>query len=427
MKIAIIVGHPDPSPQRFNRALAERYAKGAVAAGCEVRTIDVAMLDFPLLQNGDAFVSGTVPEPIERAQQHILWADRLVFIFPLWIGDMPAKLKGFLEQTFRPGFALRYDRRRRLPVGMLRGKSARIVVTMGMPALLYRAYFGAHALRAVARNLAFCGVAPVSETLVGRVGDLSPGACNRWLARIERLGRCDARRPRHRGLRRASGAVAACAVAGAAAYLALAAVAWARFGSGARRDCLLDDVMPEYDVRLRHETAVDAPASRTFDAIFRADVDRSPIVAVLFRARRTILGGRGQSEPLPAGLLEQLIAIGWRVIAEEPGRELVFGAVTRPWEPEPRFLGLSSAEFRRFQEPGYVKIAFTLRVDPDGEMRSIAGTQTRAYATDAVSRARFRRYWAFLSPGIQMVRIVLLAQLRADAEAAAQREAAVAD
>jgi hypothetical protein len=108
--------------------------------------------------------------------------------------------------------------------------------------------------------------------------------------------------------------------------------------------------------------------------------------------------------------------IGWGVLAEVPGREIVMGAVTQPWLADVRFRPLSPAEFRAFREPEYVKIAWTLRVDSTGPGESIFRTETRAVATDQAARVKFRRYWALASPGIRLIRRLSLGPLRADAE-----------
>jgi hypothetical protein len=104
------------------------------------------------------------------------------------------------------------------------------------------------------------------------------------------------------------------------------------------------------------------------------------------------------------------------VLAEKPGREIVVGAVTRPWEANVTFRGVPPDRFASFAEPGFVKIAWTLRGDPDANGGTIFRTETRAVATDAFARARFRRYWAFVSPGIILIRLASLAVVKADAE-----------
>lgn len=186
-RIVIIQGHPDPAGGHFGHALADRYATGAEAAGHEVRRIEVARLEFPLLRTKDDFETGEPPEAIRRAQEDVAWGEHLVLLYPLWLGTMPALLKGFLEQVFRAPFAFGNSPQRREK--RLEGRSARIVVTMGMPAVVYRWIFRAHSLRSLERNvLSFCGIRPSRESLVGLV-EGSPRARARWLARMERLGR----------------------------------------------------------------------------------------------------------------------------------------------------------------------------------------------------------------------------------------------
>lgn len=186
-RILLIQGHPDPAGQRYGHALADAYAQGAAAAGHELRRCEVAQLDFPLLRSQAEWKQGRLPSSLQQAQDDIHWAQHLVLFFPLWLGDMPALLKGFLEQAARPGFAFEYGE------GMawkkkLGGRSARVVVTMGMPAAVYRWYFRAHSVKALERNiLGFVGIAPVHETLIGSVeGDAA--ARTRWLAKLKKLG-----------------------------------------------------------------------------------------------------------------------------------------------------------------------------------------------------------------------------------------------
>lgn len=142
--VLIIQGHPDPAGGHFGHALADAYAEGATEAGHEVRRIEVTRLDFPLVRTQAEWAEGEPPEPIRAAQDDIAWCSHIVLHYPLWLGTMPALLKGFLEQVLRRDFAFggtpgQWNR-------ALRGRSARIVVTMGMPAAVYRWYFGAHSL-----------------------------------------------------------------------------------------------------------------------------------------------------------------------------------------------------------------------------------------------------------------------------------------
>jgi putative NADPH-quinone reductase len=187
-KITIIQGHPDPVPNHFGHALADAYARGALAAGHEVRRVEIARLDFPLLRNQTEWNSSQLPASLRQSQADIAWADHLVMVFPLWLGTMPALMKGFLEQVFRPGFALIYEGHR-FPQKGLAGKSARVVVTMGLPAFWYRFFFRAHGVRGLERSiLGFCGVKPVRETLIGLVEIKDVAGREKWLAKLADLG-----------------------------------------------------------------------------------------------------------------------------------------------------------------------------------------------------------------------------------------------
>lgn len=191
-RIAIVQGHPDPAGGRLCHAIAEAYAEGALGAGHEVRTIAVASLDFPLLRTQADFEAGEALPAIAGAQEILTWADHWLIVYPLWLGEMPALLKGFLEQALRPGFAFRY-RAKGLPEKLMTGRSAHIIVTMGMPAFAYRWFFLAHGLRSLKRNiLRFVGVSPIRDTLVGGVGGLSQEQAGRLLARLRGEG-ADAR------------------------------------------------------------------------------------------------------------------------------------------------------------------------------------------------------------------------------------------
>jgi putative NADPH-quinone reductase len=188
-RIAIIQGHPDTQQRHFGHALADEYEKGTEDGSHEVKRIEVAKLDFPLLRTKEDFEQGMPPDSIKQAQETIKWADHLVIIYPLWLGSMPALLKAFFEQVFRPGFAFEYGESGRMPKKCLTGKSARIVVTMGMPAFVYRWFFLAHSVKSLARDiLGFSGIGPVKLTLIGSVEAMDDTGRAGWLDTLRGLG-----------------------------------------------------------------------------------------------------------------------------------------------------------------------------------------------------------------------------------------------
>lgn len=188
-RILIIQGHPDPEGVHYGHALAEAYANAAREADHEVEILSVARLDFGILRTQLEWSRGEPAPDIQKAQQAIARADHLVLIYPLWLGAMPALLKGFLEQTLRPGFAVGHPERPGDYAKLLKGKSARIVVTMGMPAFVYRWFFRAHSLKSLERNiLKFCGIRPIRESLIGMV-EGKPAHRAKWLGKMRALGR----------------------------------------------------------------------------------------------------------------------------------------------------------------------------------------------------------------------------------------------
>ncbi|MCK6371631.1 MAG: NAD(P)H-dependent oxidoreductase [Gammaproteobacteria bacterium] len=189
-RILVIDGHPDPQPERFVHALADSYRAGAESAGHDVRLVRVAELDFPLLRTAHDYRHGELPPVIRAQQQLLLWAQHVAVLFPLWLGSTPALLKGYFEQALRPDFAFGAERGRGLPEKLLKGRSARVIVTMGMPGMFYTLVYRAHSLRSLERNiLAFVGFAPIRDTVIGSVEELDAAARDGWLATVRRLGR----------------------------------------------------------------------------------------------------------------------------------------------------------------------------------------------------------------------------------------------
>ncbi len=188
-RILIIDGHPDPDRARLIHAMADAYAAGAREGGHEVREFRVAELEFPLLRSSAEFEKGEPIEVIAEAQEALKWASHIVIAYPLWLGTMPALLKGFLEQVLRPGVIFEFNEGS-WPVKKLKGRSARIIVTMGMPVLMYRWYFWAHSLKSLQRSiLKLGGIGPIRDSLYGMVETVSQQRREDWLRDLRELGR----------------------------------------------------------------------------------------------------------------------------------------------------------------------------------------------------------------------------------------------
>jgi hypothetical protein len=207
----------------------------------------------------------------------------------------------------------------------------------------------------------------------------------------------------------------------AAAYAGYVGATWLRYGRPRRpteeeSDRLLDRFIPVYDVVDRHCIRVEAPAAVTLDVAREMQLSKVPAIRAIFKGRELILRSRPDDRARPRGLLDEVLSLGWSVLAEIPGREMVVGSVTKPWEPDVTFKSIPGTDFASFSEPDSVKIVWTLRADPIGDTASMFRTETRAVATDAVARLKFRLYWSLLSPGIRLIRRLSLRPLKRTAE-----------
>src|SRR5690242_14918264 len=180
-------------------------------------------------------------------------------------------------------------------------------------------------------------------------------------------------------------------------WIVSAAATYARFGRAkarAVRDPIVERFMPRFDIDEVHETEVEAPASVTLAAARAIDLNDSPIVHAIFRGRELMLRAHPSAATPRKPFLDQVLEIGWGVLADEPGREIVIGAITKPWEANVRFIALPPERFAAFDSSGWVKIVWTLAVDSLSPTRSRFRTETRVLTTDATARSRFRRYWS---------------------------------
>lgn len=187
-RIALLLGHPS-AEESYCRALASHYMDAAEEAGHEVAFFDGARLEVPFIHSTDEFEKGSPPKAVLPLQRAIKDAEHFVIVFPMWMGTLPAYTKALIEQVFRPGFALDTSDPKSFPKQLMKGKSARIIMTMGMPAAIYRMIFRAHGLKNLERSmLGLCGFGPVRSTLIGRVESGGDAYREKWLGRVRKLG-----------------------------------------------------------------------------------------------------------------------------------------------------------------------------------------------------------------------------------------------
>ncbi len=197
-----------------------------------------------------------------------------------------------------------------------------------------------------------------------------------------------------------------------ATYATYAGITWLRYGhaepssrdEGDAMDAMLDQFMPSYDVAIREDVYVAAPAEITQRVASEIDIQRLAVARLLFNARSALLGGDQEETGRTRPLLAWMTSLGWIVLAEIPDRAVVIGTITRPWEANATSHIVPPVEFAAFHEPDYVKITTAWGATPLRADACRFTLRTRVTTTDAIARRRFRRYWSLFSPGSLLIR-----------------------
>ncbi len=185
MSEPILILEANPAPDRFSAAIATSYANSARAAGQPARILNLRDLHFdPILRTAQGATGQTLEPDLQRAQSAILDARHLVFVFPIWWGNLPALLKGFLDRILLPGWAYR-NTGKPLPEGLLAGRSARIFTTMDSPWWWYWLKHGRAAHRALTQaTLHYCGITTVTHRTAYRLRSTTPVDRDAFLAAV---------------------------------------------------------------------------------------------------------------------------------------------------------------------------------------------------------------------------------------------------
>lgn len=186
-RILVINGNPDKESLCFN--FAESYKKGAESTGASCNIIHLTDLDFdPVLKFGYRIKPELEPDLV-RAQEYIMEADHLVFVYPTWWGTYPALLKGFIDRVFLPKFAFKYREGSIFWDKLLTGKSARLIVTMDTPKWYYSLVYKNPGHNSMKKGiLNFCGVKPVKITTFSPVKSATEEIIKTWIEKIYKLG-----------------------------------------------------------------------------------------------------------------------------------------------------------------------------------------------------------------------------------------------
>jgi hypothetical protein len=182
----------------------------------------------------------------------------------------------------------------------------------------------------------------------------------------------------------------------------------------------IDQFLPRYDFAVVHADVFRAPPAQCYTAATELDLFQDPLVRTLLGIRgapQSVVGAlrrRGQTTTLEAPRRtfrpKDMVGLGWILLGETPGVEMVLGQVSRPWKAvaAPTDAPTTPEQFRAFGEPGFAKIATSLRIDSYGNDSSILSIETRVAIADDASRRRFRRYWLLIGPFSSLIRRMAL-------------------
>lgn len=186
-KVLVINGHPNP--ESFCSALVKSYTKGCLSSGNEVVVLNLAELKFDLNLSGGFKSEQVLEDDLKLAQQHILWAQHIVVVHPVWWGSVPALLKGFFDRALLPGFAFKYHQNDPMWDKLLKGRTGHVIYTTDTPPLFYKFIFLSPSVNMVKKRvLQFCGISPVKVTGIGPVRTTDSAFREKWLQKIQKEG-----------------------------------------------------------------------------------------------------------------------------------------------------------------------------------------------------------------------------------------------
>lgn len=171
-----------------------------------------------------------------------------------------------------------------------------------------------------------------------------------------------------------------------------------------------------------HFVRIGAAADVAYRSVLSAPLAASPIVRALLRLRELPAAALGQDCHRGVSRREatvaDLIGNGFFLVDEQPGREIVLGAVGKFWKPLDRGMGTATAEsLTEPLPPGTAVALWNFRVAREAG-RSVVHTETRIKCADASARRKFKLYWSIVGPFSGLIRRKMLDAIKCEAEAA---------
>jgi NAD(P)H dehydrogenase (quinone) len=188
MSKRVLILAANPKADSFTNYLAETYASSAKKSH-EVQFIRLSDMEFNMDLSGGYAQQHSLEELLQLFQASLEWCEHLVIFTPIWWGGLPAKLKGLIDRTFLPGFAFQYEKGNSIPKKLLKGRTARIVMTMDTPPWYYVLIQGSPAIGQLkTATLKFVGFKSVKRKMFGPIISSTSESRTKWINHISQLG-----------------------------------------------------------------------------------------------------------------------------------------------------------------------------------------------------------------------------------------------
>jgi len=178
---------------------------------------------------------------------------------------------------------------------------------------------------------------------------------------------------------------------------------------------LINSFIPNPDAVETHQIAVAAPCETVYRALWTVDLGDSPVIRGLMALRslpERLLHPQ-QHRPLPRKItLHTLMDVGFGLLSEEPGREIVLGVTGRFWRPLGNVFPFNPADFQGPVRPGSARAVWNFAMQQVSTAQTLLSTETRVVCGDRTSQLKFRAYWLLVRPFSGLIRILVLRTIR---------------
>ena len=180
----------------------------------------------------------------------------------------------------------------------------------------------------------------------------------------------------------------------------------------------LDEFAPVYQFSESHSIEIHASRARVYAAIRQVPAGEIKLLRTLTWIRRL---GRASppgilNAPQNEPILDLALRSGFLLLADEPDREIVIGALVRAppgWRPSKK---PSPDDFKALNAPGFALASMNFVIEETGPDQCVVTTDTRVFATDPSSRRKFGEYWRVIYPGSALIRRMWLQAIKKRAE-----------